>query len=98
MNRERVCVRLDAATLFLIDSWTDKNGGNRTKTIERALRSLVHDLQTGRMKFSALKYSPGTTKKQSVQLRLPIIITNYLRINCYSITTAIEDAAIFYLQ
>ena len=94
-NTVRTSLRLPTTLL-------DTIGGNRSKVIVTALIMLCHDLQTDMLLPEVIKElttrSDYNQPRQIVYVRIPVIITSYLRLNCYNITKCVIYALTNYTR
>ena len=98
-NIKRVHIRLKQHDYDTIRARAEFAGMTVTEIITAKLSKLVHDLQTDRcsdyVRARITKEYRGRSSQQQyqalrhVQLKLSTLITDYLRMNCYNITSCI---------
>lgn len=98
-NIKRVHIRLKQHDYDTIRARAETTGSTVTEIITSKLWALVHDLQTDRcsdyVRARITKEYRGRSSERQcqaqrhVQLKLSTLITDYLRMNCYNITSCI---------
>ena len=100
LERTRVALRLPELTITNIDALAARIHNTRTRIIEAALTDFIRDLQHDvyAEEFLSTLHDRSMTRTASrlVQLRLPRMFVDYLRINQYNVTACIKTAVNLY--
>lgn len=100
LERTRVALRLPILMLENIDALAARTQNTRTGIIEAALTNLLRDLQHDvyAEEFLATLHDRSMTRTATrlVQLRLPKMLVDYLRINQYNVSACIKTAVNLY--
>ena len=88
----RIQIRIDTGNFLLLDAVARRSGSSRTKIVLYALKKLVHEIQTGREPMDSYTqrfFHTNDRTRRELQIRVPVIIIDYLRLNQLNITTCI---------
>lgn len=88
----RIQIRIDTVTYAMLVVTAQRYGTNRTKIVLYSLKRLVHEIQTGREpkdSYTQRFFHTNDRTRRVLQIRVPIIIIDYLRLNQLNITTCI---------
>lgn len=100
LERTRISLRLPEMLLQNIDLYAARTDRTRTKLIESCLRELIRDIQHDVYAEEFLKTlhdrSLTRTKSIPLQLRLPTMYLDYLRMNQFNIAACIKTAINLY--
>lgn len=100
LDRERIALKLPIDTLQRIDNDAAALEDTRTGVIEAALEHLIRDMHHDAFSLEYLAFlrqrSATRTASKPIQIRLPKMYLDYLRINQYNITACIKAATILY--
>lgn len=100
LERTRISLRLPELLLQNIDLYAARTDRTRTNLIESCLRELIRDIQHDVYAEEFLKTlhdrSLTRTKSTPLQLRLPKMYLDYLRMNQFNIAACIKTAINLY--
>lgn len=92
----RLSLRMPRTLIEQADKYAAEYGITRTEVAELGLRHLVHDMQVDRISksdYNRLHSNPDYgLEQQSVQMRLPRIMIDYLRMNVYNVSACVREA------
>lgn len=101
LERQRIALRLPTTYLENLDEIARQHNQTRTEVIEEALMHLVKDIQhdTYCDDFLATLRDRSSTKSNStvINIRLPKMYLDYLKLNLYNITACVKTATKLYL-
>lgn len=100
LERTRLSLRLPTTTINNLETLASKTRCTRTHLIETALRELIRDLQhdvyAEEFLITLHRRSLTRTDSRLLQLRLPTMYLDYLKMNQYNIAACIKTAINLY--
>lgn len=100
LERTRLSLRLPITTINNLDTIASRTGCTRTYVIETALREFIRDLQhdvyADEFLTTIHRRSMTRTESRLLQLRLPAMYLDYLKMNQYNIAACIKTAINLY--
>lgn len=101
LERQRIALRLPTTYLENLDEIARQHNQTRTEVIEEALMHLVkdiqHDIYCEDFLATLRDRSSIKTKSSVINIRLPKMYLDYLKLNLYNITACVKTATKLYI-
>lgn len=87
-----VQIRLSDGDLEKLNAAAARHERTRTEEVRALLFDIIHKLQTGRSApadLLGLQWHRGGATKHIIDVNVPIVMLDYLKLNCYKLTSCL---------